>query len=288
MTLDSNEIATLQGWQGKTESTIDLVTAAPLAGLSATLDRTDPAPTNGTVVPPLAHWLYFLPQHRQSEIGPDGHAKRGGFLPPVPLPRRMWAGGRLTWQANNPLQVGQSVRRESRIERVQHKQGRTGALVFVLVRHEVHNEQGLAITEEHDIVYRAAADPNESPPPPQAAATEAPWHRQWLADEVMLFRFSALTFNGHRIHYDRPYVTQTEGYPGLVVHGPLIATLLVDLWRQQHPLATLTHFAFKALRPTYDINRFAVCGQPGPDQSARLWAHDHQGWLTMEAQAQWA
>ncbi len=288
MTLDSNEIATLQGWQGKTESTIDLVTAAPLAGLSATLDRTDPAPTHGTVVPPLAHWLYFLPQHRQSEIGPDGHAKRGGFLPPVPLPRRMWAGGRLTWQANNPLQVGQSVRRESRIERVQHKQGRTGALVFVLVRHEVHNEQGLAITEEHDIVYRAAADPNESPPPPQAAATEAPWHRQWLADEVMLFRFSALTFNGHRIHYDRPYVTQTEGYPGLVVHGPLIATLLVDLWRQQHPLATLTHFAFKSLRPTFDIHRFAVCGQPGPDQTARLWAHDHQGWLTMEAQAQWA
>ncbi|MFM1922429.1 MAG: hypothetical protein RL019_269 [Pseudomonadota bacterium] len=288
MTLDSNEIATLQGWQGKTESTIDLVTAAPLAGLSATLDRTDPAPTHGTVVPPLAHWLYFLPQHRQSEIGPDGHAKRGGFLPPVPLPRRMWAGGRLTWQANNPLQVGQSVRRESRIERVQHKQGRTGALVFVLVRHEVHNEQGLAITEEHDIVYRAAADPNESPPPPQADATEAPWHRQWLADEVMLFRFSALTFNGHRIHYDRPYVTQTEGYPGLVVHGPLIATLLVDLWRQQHPLATLTQFAFKALRPTFDIHRFAVCGQPGPDQTARLWAHDHQGWLTMEAQAQWA
>jgi len=288
MTLDSNEIATLQGWQGKAESTIDLVTAAPLAGLSATLDRTDPAPTHGTVVPPLAHWLYFLPQHRQSEIGPDGHAKRGGFLPPVPLPRRMWAGGRLTWQANNPLQVGQSVRRESRIERVQHKQGRTGALVFVLVRHEVHNEQGLAITEEHDIVYRAAADPNESPPPPQAAATEAPWHRQWLADEVMLFRFSALTFNGHRIHYDRPYVTQTEGYPGLVVHGPLIATLLVDLWRQQHPSTTLTHFAFKALRPTFDIHHFAVCGQPGPDQSARLWAHDHQGWLTMEAQAQWA
>ena len=288
MTLDSNEIATLQGWQGKAESTIDLVTAAPLAGLSATLDRTDPAPTHGTVVPPLAHWLYFLPQHRQSEIGPDGHAKRGGFLPPVPLPRRMWAGGRLTWQADNPLQVGQSVRRESRIERVQHKQGRSGALVFVLVRHEVHNEQGLAITEEHDIVYRAAADPNESPPPPQAAATEAPWHRQWLADEVMLFRFSALTFNGHRIHYDRPYVTQTEGYPGLVVHGPLIATLLVDLWRQQHPSTTLTQFAFKALRPTFDIHRFAVCGQPGPDQSARLWAHDHQGWLTMEAQAQWA
>ena len=287
MTLGSNEIATLQGWQGKTESTIDSVTAAPLAGLSATLDRTDPAPTNGTVVPPLAHWLYFLPQHRQSEIGPDGHAKRGGFLPPVPLPRRMWAGGRLTWEANNPLQVGQVVQRHSRIERVQHKQGRSGELVFVLVQHEIHNERGLAITEAHDIVYRAAPEPGEAPPPPQAATTTAPWQRPWLADEVMLFRFSALTFNGHRIHYDRSYVTQTEGYPGLVVHGPLIATLLVDLWRHQHPQATLTHFAFKALRPTFDIHRFAVCGQATGQGQADLWAHDHEGWLTMQAQAQW-
>ena len=288
MTLDSNEITTLQGWQGKTESIIDSVTAAPMAGLSATLDRTDPAPTNGTVVPPLAHWLYFLPQHRQSEIGPDGHAKRGGFLPPVPLPRRMWAGGRLTWEANNPLQVGQVVQRHSRIERVQHKQGRSGELVFVLVQHEIHNERGLAITEAHDIVYRAAPEPGEAPPPPQAATTTAPWQRPWLADEVMLFRFSALTFNGHRIHYDRSYVTQTEGYPGLVVHGPLIATLLVDLWRHQHPQATLTHFAFKALRPTFDIHRFAVCGQPTGQGQADLWAHDHEGWLTMQAQAQWA
>ena len=288
MTLGSNEIATLQGWQGKTESTIDSVTAAPLAGLSATLDRSDPAPTNGAVVPPLAHWLYFLPRHRQSEIGPDGHAKRGGFLPPVPLPRRMWAGGRLTWEANNPLQVGQVVQRHSRIERVQHKQGRSGELVFVLVRHEIHNERGLAITEEHDIVYRAAPEPGEAPPPPQAATITAPWQRPWLADEVMLFRFSALTFNGHRIHYDRSYVTQTEGYPGLVVHGPLIATLLVDLWRHQHPQATLTHFAFKALRPTFDIHRFAVCGQATGQGQADLWAHDHEGWLTMQAQAQWA
>jgi 3-methylfumaryl-CoA hydratase len=288
MTLGSNEIATLQGWQGKTESTIDSVTAAPLAGLSATLDRSDPAPTNGTVVPPLAHWLYFLPRHRQSEIGPDGHAKRGGFLPPVPLPRRMWAGGRLTWEANNPLQVGQVVQRHSRIERVQHKQGRSGELVFVLVQHEIHNERGLAITEEHDIVYRAAPEPGEAPPPPQAATITAPWQRPWLADEVMLFRFSALTFNGHRIHYDRSYVTQTEGYPGLVVHGPLIATLLVDLWRHQHPQATLTHFAFKALRPTFDIHRFAVCGQATGQGQADLWAHDHEGWLTMQAQAQWA
>jgi 3-methylfumaryl-CoA hydratase len=287
MTLGSNEIATLQGWQGKTESTIDSVTAAPLAGLSATLDRSDPAPTNGTVVPPLAHWLYFLPRHRQSEIGPDGHAKRGGFLPPVPLPRRMWAGGRLTWEANNPLQVGQVVQRHSRIERVQHKQGHSGELVFVLVQHEIHNERGLAITEEHDIVYRAAPEPGEAPPPPQAATITAPWQRPWLADEVMLFRFSALTFNGHRIHYDRSYVTQTEGYPGLVVHGPLIATLLVDLWRHQHPQATLTHFAFKALRPTFDIHRFAVCGQATGQGQADLWAHDHEGWLTMQAQAQW-
>lgn len=288
MSLQPQDVATLQAWQGKTEAAHDLITAAPLGGLAATLDRNDPAPQAGDAVPPLAHWLYFLPQHRQSEIGPDGHAKRGGFLPPVPLPRRMWAGGRLTWEANNPLQVGQVVQRHSRIERVQHKQGRSGELVFVLVQHEIHNERGLAITEAHDIVYRAAPEPGEAPPPPQAATTMAPWQRPWLADEVMLFRFSALTFNGHRIHYDRSYVTQTEGYPGLVVHGPLIATLLVDLWRHQHPQATLTHFAFKALRPTFDIHRFAVCGQPTGQGQADLWAHDHEGWLTMQAQAQWA
>jgi 3-methylfumaryl-CoA hydratase len=228
-TLDTETLAHLQTWQGNSEVLQDLITPAPLRALSATLDRDDPLSVQGTDLPPLWHWLFFLSHHRQSEIGPDGHAKRGGFLPPVPLPRRMWAGGRLHWQS--PLRVGDAVTRESTIASVTHKSGRTGDLLFVLVKHEVHNAQGLCLTEEHDIVYRPAAQPGDPVPSPTAAPAKATWQRDIAPDDVLLFRYSALTFNGHRIHYDRKYVTEVEGYPGLIVHGPLIATLLVDLVR---------------------------------------------------------
>ncbi|MCW5648629.1 MAG: MaoC family dehydratase N-terminal domain-containing protein [Ramlibacter sp.] len=282
--LDAGTLTHLQSWQGRTETLHDEVTAAPVRALSATLDRDDTPPVRGTVLPPLWHWLYFLPHARQSEIGPDGHARRGGFLPPVPLPRRMWAGGRLHW--HQPLKVGDAVRRVSSIESVTHKAGRTGDLVFVVVRHEVHNAQGLALTEAHDIVYRAAARPEDPVPPPVAARADAAWSRDLTPDDVLLFRYSALTFNGHRIHYDRQYVTKEEGYPGLIVHGPLIATLLVDLVRRQRPDAVLRTFDFKAVRPTFDPHPFRVCGKPSADgQAVDLWAQDHAGWLTMQASA---
>ena len=281
-TVDAALLAHLQTWQGRTETLHDTVTAAPVRALSATLDRDDPEPVGGTVLPPLWHWLYFLPHHRQSELGPDGHAKRGGFLPPVPLPRRMWAGGRLNWL--QPLKVGDSVQRTSRIESVTHKSGRTGDLIFVLVKHEVHNAAGLALTEEHDIVYRAAPQPGDPVPPPVAAEQGAPWVRDLQPDDVLLFRYSALTFNGHRIHYDRQYVTGVEGYPGLIVHGPLIATLLVDLVRRNAPGATIQSFNFKAVRPTFDIHPMRINGRPSADgKSVELWAQDHEGWLTMQA-----
>lgn len=280
-------LAHVRTWEGRSETLRDQVTAAPVRNLSATLDRDDPAPAAGTELPPLWHWLYFLPSARQSEIGPDGHPKRGGFLPPVPLPRRMWAGGRLQWHA--PLRVGDEVERTSRIVSVTHKAGRTGDLVFVLVRHEVRNAQGLALTEEHDIVYRAAAQPGDPVPPPQPAPADAAWSREIVPDDVLLFRYSALTFNGHRIHYDRKYVTEVEGYPGLIVHGPLIATLLVDLARRQRPDARFRGFSFKAVRPTFDLHPFSVHGQPTEDgRGAQLWARDHEGWLTMSAEAQFA
>ena len=228
-TLDTATLAHLQSWTGNTETLLDQATAAPVGALSATLDRDDPAPVAGDALPALWHWLYFLPQHRHSALGPDGHARRGGFLPPVPLPRRMWAGGRLRWQAANPLRVGDALCRVSSIESITHKRGRSGDLLFVLVRHAISNDAGLCLTEEHDIVYRAAAQAGEAAPAPIAADQRAPWQREVLADAVLLFRYSALTFNSHRIHYDRSYATQEEGYPGLVVHGPLIATLLLDV-----------------------------------------------------------
>jgi 3-methylfumaryl-CoA hydratase len=283
-TVDAALLAHLQTWQGRTETLHDTVTAAPVRALSATLDRDDPEPAAGTLLPPLWHWLYFLPHHRQSELGPDGHAKRGGFLPPVPLPRRMWAGGRLNWL--QPLKVGDTVQRTSRIESVTHKSGRTGDLIFVLVKHEVHNAAGLALTEEHDIVYRAAPQPGDPVPAPVAAEQGAPWVRDLQPDDVLLFRYSALTFNGHRIHYDRQYVTGVEGYPGLIVHGPLIATLLVDLVRRNAPGATIRSFNFKAVRPTFDIHPMRINGRPSADgKSVELWAQDHEGWLTMQALA---
>jgi 3-methylfumaryl-CoA hydratase len=282
--LSPETLAHLQSWQGRTETLQDEASAAPVRGLSATLDRDDPPPGRGDELPPLAHWLYFLPQARQGDLGPDGHPRRGGFLPPVPLPRRMWAGGRLQWL--QPLRVGDALRRESRIVSVTHKSGRSGDLVFVVVRHEVHTGRGLALTEEHDIVYRPLGKASDPQPAPRRADAGAPWQREIVPDDVLLFRYSALTFNGHRIHYDRKYVTEVEGYPGLVVHGPLIATLLVDLVRRQAPDARIAGFSFKAVRPTFDLHPFRVNGRPSADgKSVALWANDHEGWLTMQAEA---
>ena len=161
-------IAHLEEWTGKTETREDRVTAAPVAALAATLDRDDSPPEPGDPLPPLWHWLYFLPVHRQSELGPDGHAERGGFLPPVPLPRRMWAGSRIAF--HHPLHVGETIRRTSRIDAVKQKEGRTGPLVFVTVHHRIENAAGLAIDEEHDIVYRGHAQPGDAPLPPAAPA----------------------------------------------------------------------------------------------------------------------
>jgi len=188
--------------------------------------------------------------------------------------------------AGNPLAVGDTVERRSTIVSVEHKTGRSGELVFVLVRHEVHNARGLALTEEHDIVYRAAPQPGEAAPPPKAAPKDAAFSRDIVPDDVLLFRYSALTFNGHRIHYDRRYVTEVEGYPGLIVHGPLIATLLVDLLRRHTGDAPLARFEFRAVRPTFDIAPFRVHGEPGADgKSIAPWGEDAEGWLTMQATA---
>jgi 3-methylfumaryl-CoA hydratase len=273
----------LADWIGRSETREDTITAAPLAALSALLDRNDPPARPGDAAPPLAHWLFFLPTYRQSEAGPDGHAVKGAFLPPVDLPRRMWAGSRLEFV--RPLQVGAEVKRVSTIRDVREKQGASGRLVFVTVRHEVSDADGLVLSDEHDIVFRG-----ETPlaAKPVAAPTNEAWRREIHPDPVLLFRYSAVTFNSHRIHYDHPYVTQVEGYPGLVVHGPLTATLLVDLLRRNAPGARLKTFAFRAMRPLYDTANFFTCGLPDEAQrSARLWTRDREGAVTMEATATW-
>lgn len=277
-------LSRLRSWEGRSEVLRDEITRSPIDALTATLDRDDAPAMRGSVLPLLWHWLYFLPHAPDSDLGEDGHPRLGGFLPPVPLPRRMWAGGRLQWHA--PLQIGEGVRRTSRIASVTHKAGRSGDLVFVLVQHEVSVGQQVVLTEEQDLVYRAPPRPGDPPPPPQAAPDDAVWKREIRPDPVLLFRYSALTFNGHRIHYDRSYATEVEAYPGLVVHGPLIATLLMDLIRRERPDAAVCSFSFRAVRPLYDLHVFHVCGKPSPDgKSAHLWAEDNDGGLAMQAVA---
>jgi 3-methylfumaryl-CoA hydratase len=274
----------LREWIGRTEQREDAITAAPLAGLIATLDRAnDSPPAPGTALPPLAHWLYFLPQALQRDIGADGHPNRGGFLPPVPLPRRMWAGGRLWFDGT--LCVGDAATRLSTITNVDAKQGRSGSLVFVTVAHAISTARGIAVREEHDIVYRANLQPGAPAAVPARARTDEDFSRSITPDPVLLFRYSALTFNGHRIHYDRDHATRVEGYPGLVVHGPLIAALLLDLVRREMPDARIARFDFKAASPLFDTDPFTVCGKHEADGSLALWARNPLGQLAMMARA---
>ena len=284
----SVDLEHLRSWIGRTESLHDTATLAPLCALSATLDREASGIAPGWALPPCWHWLYFLPMHRQSELGPDGHAQRGGFLPPVPLPRRMWAGSRIDFVA--PLRAGQAIARHSRIADVRLKEGRQGPLVFVHVHHDIDADGQHVIHEEHDIVYRDLA-PAGTPAQTRASAPALPaaeWRRTVRPDDVLLFRYSALTFNGHRIHYDRRYVTEVEGYPGLIVHGPLIATLLLDLLRRQLPTAQVRHFSFKAMKPIFDTAPFRVCGRLENDKTVKLWAVTPEGHLAMDATAELA
>jgi len=277
------DLATLRDWVGRSETLTDQVTPVPVRALSAMLDRDDAPDQPGQTIPPCWHWLYFLPTYRQSDIGPDGHGRRGGFLPPVPLPRRMWAGSQLQFHA--PLLVGQAVERTSRIADVRVKEGRTGPLVFVNVDHEIRADGNLVISERHDIVYRDMPAPGEPVPAGVPAPEGTQWTRTITPTDVLLFRYSALTFNGHRIHYDRRYVTEVEGYPGLIVHGPLIATLLLDLLRSQLPTATVKTFSFRAVKPAFDIAPFEVCGQQTDDHTVQLWARNSDGHLHMQATA---
>jgi 3-methylfumaryl-CoA hydratase len=273
----------LQQWVGKTETVDARVNAVTANALAATLDRPDRFDA-GAALPPLWHWTYFWTAAPQAELGPDGHPQRGGFLPPVPLPRRMWAGGRLTF--TRPLQVEGEATRRSQVASVSTKHGATGTLVFVTVRHELGQQGETCVTEEHDIVYRDLPQPGAPAPAPKMAPTDASWERTITPDPVLLFRYSALTFNGHRIHYDRSYVTEVEGYPGLIVHGPLIATLLADLVQRNLPQARMASFSFRAVGPLFDIEPFVVCGSPDADgRTVRLWAKNMRGELAMQAEA---
>ncbi|MCO5397841.1 FAS1-like dehydratase domain-containing protein [Ralstonia soli] len=279
------DIETLRQWVGRTETLEDEITAFPMRALGATLDISMWPVEKGSVLPPLWHWLYFHQPAARSQLGGDGHPARGGFLPPVPLPRRMWAGGRL--QFYQPLWVGEVASKHSRILDVSAKTGRTGSLAFVTVEHKHCSARGLAVTEQQDIVYREESQPGAPLPPPVLAPTDEEWAQDMVADPVLLFRFSALTFNGHRIHYDQDYSRNVEHYPGLVVHGPMLAMLLLESVRRKFSDCVVLSFEFKGVRPTFVGQRFQVCGKrDSAGSKVLLWVRQEDGALAMTASAE--
>lgn len=274
-------------WIGRAETLTDTAAAGPLERLASLLDH-EAAPWAAGQVPPLAYWLYFLPNARQSDIDVDGHPKRGGdgLLPPIALPRRMWAGSRVSFAA--PIPVSAALTKTSTVASIQKKTGASGEMVFVTVKHEVAANGAPCVVEEQDLVYRApapAAAAPAAPPKPPAPPAESLRSRTLIADPVQLFRFSALTYNAHRIHYDREYATAEEGYPGLVVHGPYLATLLMDHFLRGQPGAAVKSFSFRAMRPAFDGSPLTL--NHGRDADGDLlWVSDAEGFTCMSAKVE--
>jgi 3-methylfumaryl-CoA hydratase len=274
----------LRQWIGRTAEVSDTVTAQLVKGLRATLFQEIGAPRPGDAAPFTTHWCLGQPVFPMAELGPDGHPSRGGFLPPVPLPRRMWAGGELEFV--DTLRVGDDAKRVSRISDVTLKTGSSGSLCFVSVAHEVTTSRGIAIRERQDIVYRDAtgAPPasTKTPPPPPVAK-----HREThVSDPVLLFRYSALTFNGHRIHYDRDYVTKVEGYPGLIFHGPLQATFIVEMAAKLRGGQPPKKFSYRGVQPLFEGSEFSINANP-TDSGMDLWTANAAGQPTMKGTATW-
>jgi 3-methylfumaryl-CoA hydratase len=281
---DKPDLDHLRQWIGRTSEATDVVTAQLVRGLRATLFMDIGDPKAGDASPFTTHWCLGQPVFPMAELGPDGHPARGGFLPPVPLPRRMWAGGEL--EIMEALRVGDEVTRVSRISDVTMKTGSTGVLCFVSVDHTIKTPRGVAIRERQDIVYRdvspAPAAPAKAPAPPPVAQ-----HREThMADPVLLFRYSALTFNGHRIHYDRDYVTKVEGYPGLIFHGPMQAAFMVELGAKLNSGKSPKKFSYRGVQPLFDGSEFSVNANK-TDAGMDLWTANSSGQPTMKATATW-
>jgi 3-methylfumaryl-CoA hydratase len=274
----------LRQWIGRSTQAADIVTAQLTKGLRATLFLEIGEPKPGDTAPFTAHWCVAQPVFPMSELGPDGHPARGGFLPPVPLPRRMWAGGELEFF--DVLRVGDQMTRTSRIADVTMKTGSTGVLCFVSVDHLITTPRGTAIRERQDIVYRDVSAAPSAPAKPAAPPPAAQHRESHMADPVLLFRYSALTFNGHRIHYDRDYVTKVEGYPGLIFHGPMQAALLVEFAARLHGGAAPKKFSYRGVQPLFEGSEFSVNANDA-DTGMELWTANSAGQPTMKGTATW-
>ena len=282
---DTVDLDHLRQWIGRTNEVSDTVTAQLVKGLRATLFQEIGEPKTGDAAPFTTHWCLGQAVYPMSELGPDGHPTRGGFLPPVPLPRRMWAGGELEFL--DTLRVGDVAKRTSRISDVTMKTGSTGVLCFVSVAHEVTTPRGVAIRERQDIVYRDVSTTPQAAPAKPAAPPPVAQHREThVSDPVLLFRYSALTFNGHRIHYDRDYVTKVEGYPGLIFHGPLQATFIVELAAKLHGGLPPKKLSYRGLQPLFEGSEFSINANT-TDNGMELWIANAAGQPTMKGTATW-
>ena len=257
-------------WIGRTEEARDHLSVNLIKRIAATFG--EPTPAIGEPLPPLWQWCFLQEPVFESQLGGDGHPARGGFLPPADNRNRMWAGGRVEFLRS--LKVGADAHRLSTILHIEEKHGRTGSLLFVTVRHDYSQQGELCVREEQDIVYR---EPN----PPKLSSGDAPeqgdWNEVIEPTPTLLFRYSAVTFNGHRIHYDYPYVTDTEGYSGLVVHGPMIATFNLRAFIRANPDRHVRHFAYRGVRPLNVPAAFRVGGRVVEPGKAQLWAGNDAG-----------
>lgn len=270
-------------WIGRSETAEDEIDARRPAWLAATLDRPLEAFAPAGTLPPLWHWLFFQSWYPASQLGPDGHPRRGLFLPPIDhLPRRMWAGGRLAFPGE--LRIGDVVRRTSTIASIRETEGSSGPLVFVTVRHVIEGPRGVAVEEEQDLVYRRVDGAALRPAEPAGPLPTDAFIETLTPDPVLLFRYSALTGNGHRIHYDRPYAERVEAYPGLVVHGPLQATLLAGLLARARPGERIERFSFRGLRPLFAERPMTLVGTEASGR-AELAVRDDAGIVTCIAEA---
>lgn len=267
-----------QDWIGRSRETTDPMDPWAAQAMCRMLELERAEPGAGDPLPPFWHWLYFREAAPRSALGPDGHPAVGGFIPAVAQPRRMWAGGRL--QIHGTLALGQPATKRSTIADVAEKTGRAGEMTFVTVRHEISGATGLAVTEEQDIVYRHDPEPGSARPPKPAPVDET-HARAWSCDSTVLFRYSALTYNGHKIHYDLSHAREVEGYPGLVVHGPLLAKLLLEL---AGGVAPVTSFTFRATAPVFADETFTCCARED-GRGLALWVRGADGRLAMQAES---
>ena len=275
----------LRQWVGRTSEASDIVTAQLVKGLRATLFQEIGEPKAGDAAPFTVHWCLAHPVFPMSMLGPDGHPTRGGFLPPVPLPRRMWAGGELEFL--DSLRIGDEVTRTSRIADVTVKSGSTGTLCFVAVEHLVSTPRGTAIRERQDIVYREIGGAQPAAPAKAAPSPRLAQHREThMSDAVLLFRYSALTFNGHRIHYDHDYVTKVEGYPGLIFHGPLQAAFIVELAAKLRSGKPPKNLSYRGVQPLFAGSEFSINANDNGG-AMELWAANADGQPTMKGTATW-